>query len=368
MSCHVVASDHVCPSCGSKKKKSMKSYERRRVRDLDISGKEVWLDLRVRQFSCDCGRYFHERFEWVAPGKCHTRRQAKFIFECCAKQPFSEVGALYNIAPKTVERIYYEYAEGVINLPTRYAQLRKLGIDELSLRKGKGDYCCILVDLERVIELDLLPDRKKASIITHFEQLGPDFCQQIEEVCFDMWGPYADVAKRCFPNARLTIDRFHVVKALNEVLDSTPKALRSQHPKQAAFKSLKWHLFKPPHKLTDQQTQLLEAAFQQAPQLEQAYTLRNTFHAIFDQANTKEEAKTWLNQWIEDVMFTQQKQWDKFLKTLDNWKDPILNFVESRISNAATEGRNNLIRYVKRISFGMPNFKHLRIRVLATSR
>ncbi|WP_425423219.1 transposase [Spirosoma spitsbergense] len=35
------------------------------------------------------------------------------------------------------------------------------------------------------------------------------------------------------------------------------------------------------------------------------------------------------------------------------------------MTNAVTEGLNNVIRYVKRISYGLPNFAHLRLRVLA---
>ena len=53
-----------------------------------------------------------------------------------------------------------------------------------------------------------------------------------------------------------------------------------------------------------------------------------------------------------------------FLKTLANWQEHIANFAESRLTNAATEGLNNIIRYVKRISFGLPNFEHMRLRVL----
>ena len=365
--CHSEQDAEACPVCGSKEKKAVRSYEERQVRDLDISGRETWLHLRVRQFECDCGRYFNERFDWVQPGKSYTKRQAKFIFEMCAKQPFSEAAAILNMCPKTVERTYYAYAETVIGLAKRYAQVRKLGIDEISLHKGKGDYCCVLTDLERGIQLDILPNRKKATLIAHFEQLGQAFCEQIEHVSCDMWGPYTDVAKLCFPKARITIDRFHVVKLLNEVIDAIRKAIRKEHPQEDVFKKLKWILFKRPERLNADQREALEQAFKLAPQLEEAYLLRNSFHAIFDQAQNKPQATQWIEQWIEDVRFTGNDKWDKFLKTLNNWKEPILNFVESGISNAVTEGLNNLIRYVRRISFAIPNFENMRLRVLASS-
>ncbi len=365
--CHNENEVQVCPQCGSRAKKPIKSYEERQVRDLDISGKEVWLHIRVKQFECDCGRYFHERFEWVEPGKSYTRRQKKFIFEMCARQPFSEVGAITNMNPKTVESLYYAHAETVVNLTARYAQVRKLGIDELAMRKGKGDYCCVLSDLERGIELDILADRKKERLIAHFEKLGPEFCRQIEDVCCDMWGPYVEVARQCFPQATVTIDRFHVVKALNEVMDKVRKALRKEYPQEDVFKELKWCLFKRSSQLTPEQCQSLHQAFELAPELEHAYMLSKSFHAIFDHAPNKEQASLWLEQWIKDVQFTENPKWETFLKTLNNWKDQILNFVGSGISNAVTEGLNNLIRYIKRISFAIPNFEHMRLRVLTNS-
>lgn len=262
----------------------------------------------------------------------------------------------------------YTHAQEVIDLDQRYKQVRKLGIDEMSLRKGKGDYCCVLTDLERGIQLDILPDRKKATLIAHFEQLGEEVCAQIEHVACDMWGSYSDVVSVCFPNVRVTIDRFHVVKLLNEALDYIRKKLRKAQPKVPVFKDLKWSLFKHPKKLSPAQQEALSHAFEQAPALEEAYMLRNSFHAIFDKATSKTVADQWISQWIEDVSFTGNSVWHKFIRTLQNWRASILNFVETRITNAVTEGLNNLTRYFRRISFAIPNFEHMRLRVLASSR
>lgn len=98
--CHSEQVIPICPRCGSVANKPVRRYEERQVRDLDISGREVWLYLRVRQFECQCKHYFHESFEWVVAGKSYTVRQSKFVFELCAKQPFSEVGAIMNMNAK----------------------------------------------------------------------------------------------------------------------------------------------------------------------------------------------------------------------------------------------------------------------------
>jgi len=179
--CEVTTKVSTCPNC-MEPTGLINQYQTRKVQDLKISSREFWLHIRVRQFKCvSCNRYFYDIPHWVAPGKSYTKRQSKWIFELCQMQSFTQVGALVNLSHKTVERLFYQEAEKQINLPKRYAQVRKLGIDQISHRKGKKDYACVLTDLERGIELDVLPNRKKETLVAHFHSLGIDFCNQIQE-------------------------------------------------------------------------------------------------------------------------------------------------------------------------------------------
>lgn len=365
--CETTTGESICPQCGLSTGE-VHQYDKRRVRDLDISGKEVWLDLRVRQFVCrPCNRYFHEQPDWLLPGKSYTRRQAKWAFLMCNKQAFTEAGALLNMCPRTLERLYYEQGEALLNLGQRYKHVRYLGIDEISHRKGKGDYVCVLTDLERGKQLDILPDRKKATLKAHFEQLGAAFCQQIEVVACDIWPTYINVAEEVFPNATVVIDRFHVVKALNEVLDKERKTLRRKHPKDERFKKLKWTLFKRPENCNEAQIAQLEDAFEDAWELEEIYQLRNTFNAIYDIAANPQEMKCQLKQWIKHAEKLNHKPMNSFLNTLKNRMKQITAFAQYRVTNAVTEGLNNIIRYFKRISFGIPSFKNMRMRILIQS-
>lgn len=357
-----------CPSCLGKTN-LVNQYDTRKVQDLRISGKEVWLYLRIPQFFCpDCNRYFTQKLEWIEPGKSYTKRQSKWIFELCSKQPFTEVAAIVNLSHKTVERLFYDLAQKEINLPKRYAQVRKLGIDEISNRKGKQDYVCVLTDLEKGIQLDILPNRKKQTLLTHFQSLGEDFCNQIEVVSCDIWKTYINSSKECFPNAEIVIDRFHVVKALNEVLDKHRKKLRKEFKKNDCFKNIKWALFKRPEKCDDEQLNSLQKAFEKSWLLEEIYQLRNTFNSMFDIASNKDALCIELDHWISHAKTIKSEFLDKFINTLQRWKNPIAAFASTGITNAATEGLNNYLRYFKRISFGLPKFEHMRLRILLATR
>jgi transposase len=111
----------------------------------------------------------------------------------------------------------------------------------------------------------------------------------------------------------------------------------------------------------------LKGHSEQAWELEEIYQLRNTFNAIFDIAANPKEMKCQLNQWIKHAKKLNHKPMNAFLNTLNNRIKQITAFAQYRVTNAITEGLNNIIRYFKRISFGIPNFNNMRLRILIQS-
>lgn len=49
----------------------------------------------------------------------------------------------------------------MVDIPERYRQVIRLGIEEHTHRKNKKDYLCILTDLDKGIITGILPNRKK---------------------------------------------------------------------------------------------------------------------------------------------------------------------------------------------------------------
>ncbi|MBT3526362.1 MAG: ISL3 family transposase, partial [Bdellovibrionales bacterium] len=51
-------------------------------------------------------------------------------------------------------------------------------------------------------------------------------------------------------------------------------------------------------------------------------------------------------------------------KTLMKWRKEILNYFKTRITNARTEGYNNVAKSIIKRSYGFRNFNNYRLRVL----
>lgn len=150
-------------------------------------------------------------------------------------------------------------------------------------------------------------------------------------------------------------------------MDAQRKALRKEFKDEVCFKHLKWILFKRAEKCDEQQTALLQDAFEKSWQLEEIYELCKSFNAAFDIARNQKELSKSLHSWVKHAQKLDYQPLNKFIKTLCNWKTEIAAFANENISNAVTEGLNNYLRYFKRISFGLPNFDNMRLRILVAS-
>jgi transposase len=342
----------------------------RTLRDLNMGTRQVYLHVTSRQFYCAaCHHYFHEDLGFAEPNKGFTVRQTDFMFLISQHQSYQSTGAILDVNAKTVERSVLAKCEQLIDLPKNYAQVRRLGIDEQSNAKGKQNYMCILTDLDRGTIVDLLPDRKKETLIAHFQKLGSDFCAQITDVSCDCWQTYINVAKECFPNANLILDRFHFTMQLNEGIGSYLReikpVLKPLLNAKKDFSKLQKIINKQYHTLSDEQLDRLHNAFEQQPNLKQIYFHREAFHHILDNNTDPIVASKQIDEWIINTQKLSVSCFDKFVHSLNSTKTYIANYVKDKLSNAITEGLNNIIRVIKRFSFGIPNFKHLRLRAMA---
>ena len=148
------------------------------------------------------------------------------------------------------------------------SSLKRLGIDEIALRKGQGNYIVVLVDLERRVPLGFAPSRKQEDVRQVLEGWGSAVLNQIIEVSIDLSGNYKGLVHKLLPNATVVADRFHVMKIVNQDLDTARKTLRKANEQTvdevekariaAALKQSKYALLKPEENLTQKQKAKLE--------------------------------------------------------------------------------------------------------------
>ena len=141
------------------------------------------------------------------------------------------------------------------------------------------------------------------------------------------------------------------------------KQRRSSKEDRAKLKGCRWILVKNMDDLTFDEQEKQKFVYETSPELKQAHVLKEDFRSIFEEED-REQAKKAIEDWVVRVLESGLRGLEKFLTTLGNWKDNILNYFNGKVTNGFVEGMNNKIKLIKRKGFGFTNHKHFRYRVL----
>jgi transposase len=149
------------------------------------------------------------------------------------------------------------------------------------LHRGHGKYVLVISAPELGLVLDVLPDRNKATIEKWLDERGKTWCEAIEVACSDMWDAYQTVAAEKLPNARRIVDRFHVMKNLNDALTKAQRAIQKEADEVAKeiLKGCRWLLVKNKENLKAEEQQKLDIMLETSSELK-ACVEASSFRAL----------------------------------------------------------------------------------------
>lgn len=339
------------------------------ARDLSISGRTVFLNINRRQFKCQtCGKPFSETLHFIGNRRKQTDRFAQSIVQQVLHSDIHNVAIVNDLTDEEVWSMVQYISKKKLNVDV--SSLKRIGIDEIALRKGQGDYIVVLVDLERRVPLGFAPSRKQEDVRQVLESWGEAVLSQIVEVSIDLSGNYKGLVHKFLPNATVVADRFHVMKIVNQDLDGARKTLCKANEQmvdavekariEAALKQSKYALLKPEENLTEKQKAKLEEIREVLPDLAQMHQQKEAFRAIFEQAKDWEDGTFQLLDWLAQA----QTSFQESVGTICRWFGEVTAYFDNRTTSGVVEGINNKLKLIKRSGYGFRNFENFQLRCL----
>jgi transposase len=361
-----------CGLCGKKRPGYDQGEGRRRWRALDLGTVRAHLEADAPRVTCPDHGVITAAVPWARHGAAHTRcfdDQVAWLAAACSK---TAVTALMRISWRTVGVIIVRVCAEAEAATDRFAGLRRIGIDEISYRRGHK-YLVIVVDHDSGRLIWAAPDRGRATVRAFFGALGPERSKLLTHVSADGAGWIADPVRERAPQAVLCADPFHVVGWATEALDqvrrevwraarqagavkNTPtggRALQLSTGDALALRRARYPLWKNPENLTGRQQAKLAWIEITHPYLYRAYLLKEGLRTALKLKG--EEARYALERWLAWAARCRIPEFITLGRRIRNHLDTIYATIDHGLSNGLIESVNTKIRVITRMAFGFHN-------------
>lgn len=325
------------------------------------------IEVQRQHWRCAMNHTLLLPVEFADPDHRITRRLADWIITICGRESsFSGAAAMTGVSERVIRSVYERWLIQAEEAMPRVAP-RFLGIDEAHLSERPIG---VLTDLDprdsrtkpregKGVVLDILPQRSQEWIEAALRRLHD--LDRLEVAAIDMhWPYYRALLNVKGNNFTVVIDKRHVLECVRRALVTLADEVMDElkpHFRGDEFKSLKRRLIIAVttrcYLLRDQDCDVLERIAKMKPIIRLAYIAKEGFFNIYNIGNA-EDAERAIQSWQDTLPSDLAQKFSNVLKTLRDWRRPILNYWRSpsRITNAGTESANNLIKLMSRNARG----------------
>ena len=338
---------------------------------LECAGYKILIRLRKRRFRCkDCGKIAVSETSLVKKNhQIATVVKQKITQKLIEKLPMTTIAESLSVSTSTVIRQLhkFKFKTDLNYLPEH------MNWDEYSFKKGKMSFIAQDYDTRKI--LAILDGRTQATIRNHFLRYSRQVRNCVKVITMDMFNPYYDIARKLFPNAKIVLDRFHIVQHLSRAMNRVRIQIMNQFDRKShEYKALKryWKLiqqdsytlsrkrfYRPTFRAHLTNKEILEKLLSYSQDLRDHYELYQLLLFHF-----QEKHADYFFELITESISAVNPIFQTIFRTFLRDQDKIINALELPYSNAKLEATNNLIKVIKRNAFGFRNFENFKTRIL----
>lgn len=349
----------------------------RTVQLTELNAYPCFLKIKIQRFKCvNCGKTHTSKLpeRMVSPGRKHSVLLTKQIIQKMrAKISIKDGAKFLHVSHYGFYRLLHQMSDkdDFSSLP------EVLCVDELKATTDcEGNMAFIALDGKSHKIVTLLDDRRIHKLEAHFMSYPRKVRLGVKILVMDMNASYQKLSERCFPNAVVVTDRFHVVqqmsRAFNMLRIQTMKNFDTDCKEYRHLKHFWKHLLKNYDDLSTKpfysrrlrkwtnSRDLVEQLIGYDDTLYQAwqvYQMASTHFRNKDAGSFFELIESLESSHLPEA-FTSKYQF--LLKK----RDSISLALELPYSNGPLEGMNNKIKMLKRVAFGFRTFRNFKKRII----
>lgn len=364
----------ICRVCGSTLGQG-RGQHRMVVKDMPVFSCPVEIRLIRLKAHCDqCKKARSEAIDFISEESPHlTKHYAWWLGRLTEIAPVSQAAAFTDEAPQTIWRIDFERMKSML---ARYKipRVRRIGVDEVYARKKKtmGEsrddlFLTIIVDLDTRKVIWISDSRKKDALDDFFERIGPEGCRRIEVVALDQHEEYARSVRQYCPRAKIVWDRFHIVRNFLDAVNETRAKLVKELPsakRKRLFGGLGRFIFlKRADRRSEKEQTSLHDVLQENEAFAKLELIKERMLGFFEAPDVKTAREIFaeVGRWIREADFAPLMRWHRFITR--GWTT-LCHYFTDRVTSAVSEGINNVIKSLKRRSFGFRNMEYFKLKIM----
>lgn len=359
--CAKASEFEICPKCAVK---ASSVHDRRwvTVEDQPIRGSGIKLRILKRRFRCPaCKKVFTEPVAGIRKGFKTTQRFRRGLQWACENFiDLKRVQIAYGCSAGLVYKVFYEQLERKLRERQNNPWPSTIGIDEHSFRKGfrSEKFATILVDYPNKKIFEVAEGKTADGLASKFNHVPGR--ENVRNVVLDMCDPFKKFAKNMFPQAKLIADHFHVVRLLNPMINKARTEITGDRRSNPVRRLLLMN----GSRLEYFERKALWQWLDHHPKLKELYGFKEDLHRLY-RCHGYNRARRALIGLLDRMALSLLPEIKTLRKTLMKWKNEILNYFATGLTNGRTEGFNNLAKLLQKRAFGFRSFKNYRLRLLS---
>jgi transposase len=344
-----------CGRCGMRAPRYDNGEGPRRWRSLDAGMTRVYLQAAAPRVRCPTHGVVVAAVPWARHGPRFTSAFEDTVAWLACHAALSVLAVLLRVTWRSVAAIITRVVAQRSATTDRLTGLRRIGVDEISYRKGHRYLLCVVDhDTGRLVWAD--KGRDSATLRRFFDVLGEERAALLTHISADGAEWIHTVAAERAPQALVCLDAFHVVAWAAAALDAVRRGLGNQLRRDGktdqakALKNSRWALLKNPPALTGDQRTTVAAIAKTNHPLYRAYLLKEQLREVF--ATKGATGRQLLAGWLSWATRSRIPEFAALAKTIKRFLPLIHNTLNHGLGNALSEATNTHLRLLTRRAYG----------------